>query len=837
MKKNSYKDSINVSLLIVIFLLILFSIVGFDKVNGSTVDWDSQHWIIPEYFRTLFYNTNDLFPSFAFNLGSGQNIFNLSYYGLLNPFILISYLLPSISMVNYIEVSMILIVIFSIVLMYFWLRKRFDSKYSFIGTLLFLLSGPVIYHTHRHIMFINYMPFLLLGLISVDRYFEKNKKTYLIISIFLMIMTSYYYSVCGIICIILYGIFKYIEVNDKITFKKFIVDGLKFAFTILVPILMSCVLLLPTMYSILNNRADITSSVDYLKLFIPTLNLEEILYNSYTIGTTSILFISVIFGLFSKNKSLKFISIIFSIVFIFPIIIYLFSGFMYVRGKVLIPLLPIAILLIVYFIKNIKYNDDVKYKIIFLVGTLIQIIFYIYEKNYLFMLDVLVLFITYYIFVRKNNKDLIILPLCFSALLCCLINNYSDKLVLKEDISLQFNTYNYDKLTPIIEDDKNVYRVANNILGMKNINRVITSDYYLPSIYSSLENQYYYNISNDGLGNEQENRISTAIMPSKNILFNTLMSSKYMISSDSVPIGYENVENSNVYINENVLPIGFATSKLLSKNEYDKLSYPDSAFALVTNVIVDKDVSNSVYKSYIKEEKLTYDVDYNNLSLKEEEERYIINSQTDGNIIIKLDKEFNNKLLFISFDMNYSETCLIGDTSITINDVKNTLSCRGWTYHNKNYRFDYVLSSNDTISELNVKFDEGKYDISNIKVYSLDYKYILDYVNSVDEFVINKEETKGDVIVGDINVNENGYFFLSIPYEKEGFTIYVDDKIVDYELVNESFIGFPINEGHHVVKIIYTSPLLLEGMIVSITGYMIFLPIIYTDLFRKRIKK
>ena len=206
MNKNAKKDYINILVLIILFFLILFSMIGFNYVNGSTVDWDSQHVVIPDYFRKLFYDTKDLFPSFAFNLGSGENIYNLSYYGLLSPFILFSYLLPNVSMINYIQIVMVLVVIVSIILMYYWLRKRFNSKYSFLGTLLFLLAAPLIYHTHRHIMFIIYMPFLIMGLMGVDRYFDKNKRTLLVISVFLIIMSSYYYSVGSILCLIVYGI-------------------------------------------------------------------------------------------------------------------------------------------------------------------------------------------------------------------------------------------------------------------------------------------------------------------------------------------------------------------------------------------------------------------------------------------------------------------------------------------------------------------------------------------------------------------------------------------------------------------------------------------------------
>ena len=424
---------------------------------------------------------------------------------------------------------------------------------------------------------------------------------------------------------------------------------------------------------------------------------------------------------------------------------------------------------------------------------------------------------------------------CLSALVCCLISNYSDKLVTKEDIKLQYNTYNYDKLTPILENDENIYRVGNEIIGMKNINRVISSNYYLPSVYSSLENQNYYKLANGGISNEMENRIATAIMPTKNILFNTYTSSKYMITNTSVPIGYKNIENSNVYVNNDVLPIGYATSKILSKEKFDSLDYPEKANSLVTNIIVDKDGYNS-HINKTKKDNLTYQSSYNNISIQKEEDKYIIQSEDNGSINLKLSKPYKNKLLFISFDMNYSESCSIGDTSITINDVKNTLSCRSWIYHNKNYKFEYVISSNDEINELNIMFDKGKYIISNISVYSLGYNNITDFVHNVDEFMIDKELTIGDEIVGNINVSENGYFIISIPYEEKGFTIYVDDKLTEYEKVDDTFIGFEINEGYHNIKIIYTSPYLFEGMVTSILGYMIFLPIIYSDIFKKRKK-
>jgi len=82
-----------------IFLGIYFVLTNTKYIFGSTIDFKMQHYIIPEYFRTLFYETGDLFPDFALNLSGGINIFYLSYYGFLSPIILLSYLFPFVSII------------------------------------------------------------------------------------------------------------------------------------------------------------------------------------------------------------------------------------------------------------------------------------------------------------------------------------------------------------------------------------------------------------------------------------------------------------------------------------------------------------------------------------------------------------------------------------------------------------------------------------------------------------------------------------------------------------------------------------------------------------------
>ena len=140
MKKNTRQDLINIIILIASFLIVFLAITQFTHLYGSTKDWSQQHWIIPEYFRNLFYETHDLFPDFAFNLGSGQNIYNFSYYGLLSPIIIFSYLLPFVPMDIYMISSTIVMLLISVIIMYFFIKKRSNSKIALISSFVIATS-------------------------------------------------------------------------------------------------------------------------------------------------------------------------------------------------------------------------------------------------------------------------------------------------------------------------------------------------------------------------------------------------------------------------------------------------------------------------------------------------------------------------------------------------------------------------------------------------------------------------------------------------------------------------------------------------------------------------
>lgn len=826
-KKFTKKDYLNITILTLFVIGIVLILTRGKFIYGSTTDWKDQHYLLAEYFRNMFYSTGKLIPEFALNIGGGQNIFNFAYYGLLNPIILISYLLPFVDMMHYVIISSILIVIISMILFYKWLKNnQVSTNICFLTSFIFVAASPLLLHSHRHIMFINYMPFLLLGLIGIDKYF-KDKKFYLItLSTTLMIFTSYYYSVSGIIVLGIYFIYKYLSLNEKFNLKDFCLNLIKFIYFIMLGILIAAVLLLPVFSTILSGRNATTKDLNILSLFIPKFDIGYVLYNSYGIGLTSIVIISLINMLFHKDKDKIFLSCCLILIFCLPIFLYLLNGTLYINAKVLIPFLPLMCYIISINLKKILDREMPLKKIIISVIILIIISYFMNAKNVfcLFLVDNLIIMTSIIFYTYKNRKGLFYIPLIIVTFLNCLIGNLDDSLYLKSDYKKYFNVDIDNNIKKIIENDQTFYRINNNLSPLSTSNKVYDAHYYQSSLYSSTYNGNYNNFYVNVFQNEIPYRNSVINGETNNLLYQIYMGEKYIITKNAPNLGYELISDNKdyqIYKNESYLPIGYASDKLLDYDFYKDLAYPYNIEALLNYVIVDEE-NNDKYESHLE----TYDISsleskFSDLKFTKENDDYHFDLINEKTLNIPLENKLNNKILIISFDMKLSQSCSKGDTYIIINDIKNKLTCKSWKYHNNNYTFNYVLATPD-IEELNIKFSQGEFLIDNIQAYTLDYNEIANLKAAVDELNIDYKKTKGNKIVGNINVQNDGYLILKIPYDK-GFEIYIDDYKAELENVNDGFIGTKITSGDHNIEIIYHTPFLLLGKIISLIGIILFI--------------
>lgn len=818
MGKLSKKAKLNLFIICLIYLGIALIITHGEYVFGSKIDWGFQHIAFPEYFRMLFYKTGDIFPDFALNIGGGQNIFYFAYYGFLSPIVLLSYLLPFVSMNFYLIFISLLLGVISIYLFYVWaVEFEFSDKLCFVLTLLFAMAGPLLFHSHRHMMFVNYMPFLLMGLIGVRRYFSKGYSGLMIISIFLMIMTSYYYSVGGILCLTIYGVYEYLRLNDKFILKDFIKKGFNFALLVIVGFLMAGIILLPVIYALINGRGESFGSVSLLEAVRPSINLDFLLYKSYSVGLLGISFLAIIYLIFMK-KGKKFLGIILSLMIICPIFVYILNGGLYLDGKALIPFLPLYVLAIGLFLKEIL-EDRVNYKLIFLI-MIISLLWIYLDDNSLklyFTLECILLLVIFYLYRRFKNKLIVLVPISIISIFVCLGVNLNDNLIKASDFKKQNDPKLEEIMADIAESDNGFYRTIVNLQASSElVNHVDGINENLVTLYSSTYNTSYSDLFYE-FNNNRASRNMFITSETKNILFESYMGVKYLITDKSAPIGYElwrDYGDYEVYINKNTLPLGYAMNRVISESNYDKLAFPDDTLALIGNVI--NKSGDYDYESLVNEVPLSFsDGVSKDLNIQKYKNGYMVNSDNGGTLKIKLDEDTSDNVYLLRFTLEKPQSCKIGDTSISVNGVINKLTCKSWKYFNSNYTFDYTLSD---IQDFNIEFSKGVHYIKKIELYSLDYD---EFIDSLDYDKFEVKEAFGDKITGEINVSLDGYFHLTIPYDK-GFEIKVDGKKVDYEKVNEAFIGFPITQGKHDIDIEFKAPNSLLGKVVSVCGIVIF---------------
>ncbi|HOZ89145.1 MAG TPA: YfhO family protein, partial [Bacilli bacterium] len=372
------------------------------------------------------------------------------------------------------------------------------------------------------------------------------------------------------------------------------------------------------------------------------------------------------------------------------------------------------------------------------------------------------------------------------------------------------------KVTKFDFKDKNLYRFGDEKNGFYNVNYVANIKHYQTSVYSSLANRNYNNFIFNVFNNNIEYRNSAFMTQNSNVLYNVYMGVKNIYTTKGNILDYEKTAN-NLYTNDQVYPLGYINQKVLSTADFDKLAFPYNIEALMNYTIVDN-VKSSKYESQTKPLNLKYQITkQKHLVIKEKNDIYRITAQDNASLTLLLNKPLDDKILFIKFHMDYNQECKDGDTSITINGVKNKLSCKTWKYHNHNYEFKYLIASKNDLQQLKISFDKGKYVISNIQTFTLPQDFYLTTRAQLTPFIFDQKLTQGDKIYGTINNKQAGYFSLSIPYDK-GFKIYVDEQKVEYQMVNKAFIGIYLKAGQHDIKIVYRAPLFNLGKGLSLLG-------------------
>lgn len=810
--------------------------VGRYGIFGAKVDWLSQHSVLPDYFRQQFYATGKFFPEFAANLGGGQNIYHFAYYGLYSPLILPSYLLPFVKMSDYIMAVSITGLTASVLLFYYWLKSRkTDAGTAFILSLMFLLAGPMIGQYSGQIMFVNYMPFLCLALIGVDRYFEQEKSGLFTVSVFLMIMTSFYFSIGGMLSLVLYGLHRYFEQREgnRVAVRSFLRDGLCFVRSMILAVLMSGFFLVPTALALTGGRSK-EQNTSFASFFIPQITVERFAYSIYGIGLTTLVITVLLTGLLYRKVYEKVLTYGCVIVLVIPVFAYLLNGGLYIRDKVFIPFLPLLCYLIGIYLEKCR-----KRELSFIAGIvpyIITTIFVYIARNqfvskgigksiWKVLLAESILFLICYVLYcamkryHKETKEILMLALPSVICLAVTMNTFyqmkPDRYVNRKLYRDVTGEQNRQAVKEALKDD-GYYRteqMGSDDENAADLNRIWDVEQNITSIYSSAYNPDYQTFRQKTFGLEEPFRNGMMQSVSKNPVFQRMMGVRYIVSDSDVP-GYTLVKKcgtTGIYQNKDAAPVMYATDRVMTEEEYKKLAFPYNQTAFLEYAVVGEHTESS---------------DQNIMTAYEPVSLKMANNRTTGGAEQKtIQQEGQKQILFFRFRVDNAHPNK--DVAVWINGIRNKLSAKDHVYYNENKTFTYAVPLKDGEDNISVTFGKGKYRLRHVQAYlgSLPERSELLYQSEIQ---VDKKQTEDNVIQGTICVKKDGWFITSIPYDKH-FKIYIDGKETEIQKVNTAFLGCKIESGNHELKIIYHAPGTTTGKVLSLIGIAGFLLVLVRE--------
>lgn len=816
------KDKSYLFLTAIIFLAVWF-FVGRFGLFASNGDWSSQHSVIPEYFRRQFYATGELFPEFAAGLGGGCNIYNFSYYGLFSPMILPSYLLPFLKMSDYLMAASLFCLAASVFLMHYWLGTHGHSMAVRLSvSVVFLLAAPMIYQFHRQIMFVDYMPFLCMALIGIDRYWKKGKPGLYIAGVFLMVMTSFYFSIGGLLALFFYGVSRCEKDGNRKRIFRFVLPTAA-------AVCLAGVLLVPTAYALFarsgGSKADFSAS-----LFLPDFSITRFAYSGYGIGLTIGILIVLFLCLACKKLGERFLAAGCAAVILIPFFSWILNGGLYARGKSLIPFLPVLCYLAAVCLEGIK-RREISAKMC-LAGYLAAAVwcvcsFFMQAKGDFQILSVwvaaeLFLLLLCYALFRKTSLIFVLLAPSVLWMVFSGIWQNSDK---KDRMDTEFYQNVTDaawgkEISGVLSREPGLFRLeqtGNHEEKKANINRIWDVRQWSVSAYSSAYHEGYKNFRENVFLTEQPLRNYLMQSVSENPLFQKFMGIKYLAE--------KNPQNGEVSVLEQeAAPVIYATDQVMTEDAYQAMAFPYNQTTLMRYAVTKESGAsdkNQILSSMSDISKTDVMISEND-AVHKAQDGYSIQSKKNAKtkLFITGQEAASGKeqIFFLQFDVkNHRKN---QDVIVELNGVRNNLSAKNHVYYNGNTTFTYALKLDKGQKDVEVLFGEGDYSIANIRSFLGDASLLQENSLYQSAFLTDWSKTKGNRICGELEAARDGYLITSIPFD-DGFEIWIDGKRFENELVNTAFLGTKISKGEHTIEIVYHAPFARLGKIVSELGVLL----------------
>lgn len=806
---------------IFVFLLTWLILPG-NSLFGSEGDWFSQHVAVAEQFRAAFLETGELLPDWL-PLGGGSNSYDFSYYGLLRPDVLISFLLPGAPMSYIISAYAAVELIAGALLCYFWLKRNVDMPFfAFLGAVLYSCAG-CFYHAHHQIMFVNYMPFLILALWGIEKLFQTGSIRMLVISLFLVCLHSYYFAPAVLVVCAFYFLQCLQSKKDQSDVCLGRIPLLcRFAASVGLALGMAAILLIPTGLALLSTSKDAGEPAVLEEIFSLQLDLKGLLYDPYGCGLTILCLYTLLLSI--RRKNTRILAAVLLACVSFNACSYFLSGLLYVRYKVLIPLVPLLILLCVQTLQALASQKE-EHSLLAGVLSLVPALFS--DFPFAVLVDGLWIFLFFFLIQKEVKKRrggtwALCLMLCIPSV--CLFaflgqeEEYISALDERQEILAPNISLSKKEARQACQGQE--YRFECLTEPFANVNTRLLPRLGKTSMYSSVTDKnyadFYYNIMKNPI--RIRNRV--ALMTDANPFFSYLMGIRYIQTErDHLPMGYAPIakvsDGAVIAENPEALPIACTSTSLMSQKEFEKLAFPYTLEALTRCTVVPENgepVGRTASENDMTAQRLMQDSKIRPLPIEDllsaSSREELSERGKKTSLCLPVSDDIDTKILILTANVASPKG---KEVTVEINHIRNRLSGRNAPYPNRNSAFTWILSSNERISQLEILFSEGDYDLSGWKAWVMDTadwgnSSVRPLERSKEAMFGGQEEGEGSLVAhGEASLDRSGYLSTSLPFRK-GYKAYINGKEAGIVRINHTFIGIPLDAGTYEVSIFYRPP-------------------------------
>lgn len=327
--------------------------------------------------------------TFIFDLGN-NNIYYYIYIGIFNISTFIVMLFSFINTKYLILATNIVNLLISVLLFYKLLKNnRFNYNICFYGTIIFMIS--YLSNIFNEVIYLNYLPFLILGLLSIDKFIKENDKKLFIFSIVMIGCTNYKCLLLSNILFLFYYLYKIKNINNK--------KILNFILLLII----------------------VNTFLSFIYLPILLYNYEGYIPN-YKNEINLLMVFSIIMLLFNKKEKPLLLFLILGL-----ILNYIFK----INISVFYPLYSLSTCIILKNIYELKIKKETIYKLL----VCLSIVIILFDNDYINYLLTFILIIL----LIKDNKLFILLLMIYFILYGGI--NYSLKYKVNKD---GFNYINYN---------------------------------------------------------------------------------------------------------------------------------------------------------------------------------------------------------------------------------------------------------------------------------------------------------------------------------------------------------------------------------------------------------